>query len=59
MKGYTYDVRPISAQEVAAVSAMPRVDALIKRDLGLSESEFAGERLEDAIMRLAIVVRGL
>ena len=59
VKGYTDDVRPISAQEVAAVSAMPRVDALIKRDLGLSESEFAGERLENAIMRPAIVVRGL
>ena len=57
--GYLDDVRPISEQEVAAVAAMPSVDAAVKQDLGLSESEVPGERLENAIMRPAIVVRGL
>ena len=37
---------------------MPSVDAAVQ-DLGLSESEVPGERLENAIMRPAIVVRGL
>lgn len=59
VKGYLKNVRPISADERAAVAAMPSVDALVKRNLGLSESEVPGERLEDAIMRPAIVVRGI
>ena len=59
VEGYLDDVRPVSKQEVAAVAAMPSVDAAVKRDLGLSESEIPGERLENAIMRPAIVVRGL
>ena len=56
--GYLDDVRPISEQEIEAVAAMPSVDAAVKQDLGLSESEVPGERLENAIMRPAIVVRG-
>ncbi len=59
VKGYLKNVRPISADERAAVAAMPSVDALVKRNLGLSESEVPGERLEDAIIRSAIVVRGI
>ena len=59
VEGYLDDVRPVSKQEVAAVAAMPSVDVAVKRDLGLSESEIPGERLENAIMRPAIVVRGL
>ena len=59
VEGYLDDVRPISKQEIEAVAAMPSVDAAVKQDLGLSESEVPGERLENAIMRPAIVVRGL
>ena len=56
VEGYLDDVRHISKQEVEAVAAMPSVDAAVKQDLGLSESEVPGERLENAIMRPAIVV---
>lgn len=59
VEGYLDDARPISEQEIEAVAAMPSVDAAVKQDLGLSESEVPGERLENAIMRPAIVVRGL
>ena len=59
VEGYLDDVRPISKQEIEAVAAMPSVDAAVKQDLGLSKSEVPGERLENAIMRPAIVVRGL
>ena len=41
------------------MAAMPSVDSSVKKDLGLSASEVPGERLENAIMRPAIVVRGL
>ena len=59
VKGYSDGVRPISSEERAAVAAMPSVDSSVKKDLGLSASEVPGERLENAIMRPAIVVRGL
>lgn len=59
VKGYANGVRPVSEQEKAAVAAMPSVDAAVKQDLGLSQSEVPDERLENAIMRPAIVVRGL
>lgn len=59
VKGYADGVRPISPEERAAVAAMPSVDSSVKQDLGLSASEVPGERLENAIMRPAIVVRGL
>ena len=41
------------------MAAMPSVDAQLKRELGLGNNEIPGERLESAIMRPAIVVRGI
>ena len=57
--GYSDDVRTVSEQEAHAVAAMPSVDAQLKRELGLGNNEIPDERLESAIMRPAIVVRGI
>ncbi len=57
--GYSDDVRAVSERETRAVAAMPSVDAQLKRELGLGNNEVPGERLESAIMRPAIVVRGI
>ena len=57
--GYSDDVRAVSEQETRAVAAMPSVDAQLKRELGLGNNEIPGERIESAIMRPAIVVRGI
>ena len=57
--GYSDDVRAVSERETRAVAAMPSVDAQLKRELGLGDNEIPGERLESAIMRPAIVIRGI
>ena len=57
--GYSDDVRAVSDREIRAVAAMPSVDAQLKSELGLGNNEIPGERLESAIMRPAIVVRGI
>ena len=57
--GYSDDVRAVSERETRAVAAMPSVDAQLKRELGLGNNEIPGERLESAIMRPAIVIRGI
>jgi acetylornithine deacetylase/succinyl-diaminopimelate desuccinylase-like protein len=59
VEGYSDDVRAISAREATAVAAMPSVDAQMKHELGLGSNEIPDERLESAIMRPAIVVRGI
>ena len=59
VKGFTDTVTPISPAEIAAIDAMPRIDKPLAVSLGLSGGEAAGERIEAAIMRPAIVIKGL
>lgn len=59
VEGYSNSVTPVSELESTAVAAMPSVDAILKSELGLGDNEVEGERLEAAIMRPAIVVRGI
>jgi acetylornithine deacetylase/succinyl-diaminopimelate desuccinylase-like protein len=59
IEGFMEDVTPVSPSERAAVAAMPRIDEGLMAELGLSSSEVSGERVEEAILRPAIVVRGL
>ena len=58
VEGYLDDVRPISKQEIEAVAAMPSVDAAVKQDLGLSESEVPGERLKTPLCVLRLLCAG-
>jgi len=59
IEGFLEDVTPVSPQERAAVAAMPAIDAGLLSELGLSANEVPRERVEEAILRPAIVVRGL
>jgi acetylornithine deacetylase/succinyl-diaminopimelate desuccinylase-like protein len=59
VKGFVEDVTPVSPAERAAVAAMPAIDAQLKSELGIGENEVSAERVEQATMRPAIVVRGL
>lgn len=57
--GFLADAAPVTDSERRAIAAMPRIDDRLLNELGLQRSEQAGERIEEAIMRPAIVVRGL
>src|SRR6056297_229464 len=59
IEGFVEDAAPVSAQERAAVRAMPSIEAELTAELGLGSNEIDGERVEEAILRPAIVVRGL
>ncbi len=58
LEGFNENVTPISSSEIAAINQIPAIEADLKRDLGLGANELLGERLEHAIMRPAIVVKG-
>ncbi len=53
------DVRAVSAAERRAIDALPRVDSLLLRELGLARSEGSPESLADLLMRPALNVRGI
>lgn len=57
--GFADDVTPVSPLEHDAIARMPAIDAQLKQELGLGANEQADERIEAAIMRPAIVVRGV
>lgn len=59
IEGFLDDVTPVTPRERAAVAAMPAIDAGLLSELGLTANEVPGERVEEAILRPAIVVRGL
>ena len=56
--GYTDEVVPPSASELAAIAAAPPVDDLLLGQLGFAEPE-TDERVELAILRPAINMRGI
>ncbi len=57
--GFYDDVRPVTQAERTALSAVPDVDAAIRKDLGVAASEAGGARLVERIMLPALNVRGL
>jgi acetylornithine deacetylase/succinyl-diaminopimelate desuccinylase-like protein len=57
--GFEDDVRPLTDSERRAIAAMPPVEEDLRRELGLAWTERPGERLQDAIMRPAMNLRGL
>jgi acetylornithine deacetylase/succinyl-diaminopimelate desuccinylase-like protein len=57
--GFYDDVRPLTASEKTALGAMPDVDDLLKRELGLAATESSGELVQQAIMRPALNIRGI
>ncbi|WP_240624467.1 M20/M25/M40 family metallo-hydrolase [Chromatocurvus halotolerans] len=59
IEGFVEDVAPVTSLERAAIRAMPSIDAALASELGLDTNEIDGERIEEAILRPAIVVRGL
>jgi acetylornithine deacetylase/succinyl-diaminopimelate desuccinylase-like protein len=59
VEGFLEDVAPVSDRERAAIRAMPSIEETLKSELGLGSNEVKGERVEEAILRPAIVVRGL
>ena len=57
--GFSDDVRPPTDAERRAVAAAPDVDEPLRRELGLSRTEGAPERIESRILQPALNVRGL
>jgi acetylornithine deacetylase/succinyl-diaminopimelate desuccinylase-like protein len=57
--GFYDDVRPLLPAERDALRAVPDVDADLRRDLLLAETEAGGARLVDRIMLPALNLRGL
>jgi acetylornithine deacetylase/succinyl-diaminopimelate desuccinylase-like protein len=57
--GFYDDVRPPTEAERRALAAVPDVDATLRQDLALAETEAGGARLVERIMLPAINVRGI
>jgi acetylornithine deacetylase/succinyl-diaminopimelate desuccinylase-like protein len=57
--GYYDDVRPISAAERAALTALPPVDSALRASLGLARTEAGNAPLGERIMIPALNVRGI
>jgi acetylornithine deacetylase/succinyl-diaminopimelate desuccinylase-like protein len=56
--GYHDAVRPVTPAERAAIDAMPVIDGPLAASLGLGRTEGGGARLEELMLRPAIVVKG-
>lgn len=56
--GYSDQVRPLTAEEKAALAALPDAETGLKKELEIGRSE-GKERLADSLMRPAINVRGI
>ena len=59
VEGFMEDANPITPEEQAAIDEMPKIDEAVKADLGLRKTEGGTERVEEAVMRPAIVIKGL
>lgn len=57
--GFDDEVRPLTIAEREAVAAMPNMDELLVEELALGRTESGGQRLELAVMKPAIVIKGL
>ncbi|NIM69513.1 MAG: M20/M25/M40 family metallo-hydrolase [Xanthomonadales bacterium] len=58
IEGFYDQVRGLSAAEQAAVDASPRMDDLLKLELGIAQPE-TGDRIEQAILRPGLNLRGI
>jgi acetylornithine deacetylase/succinyl-diaminopimelate desuccinylase-like protein len=57
--GFYADVKPPSPAERAAIAAVPRVEADLRREFQIAGEEGGGERLDERLMLPALNVRGL
>jgi acetylornithine deacetylase/succinyl-diaminopimelate desuccinylase-like protein len=57
--GFYDDVRPPTAAEEAAVAAIPRVEAELRREFQIGATEGGAELLNEVLMRPALNLRGL
>ncbi|HVT61750.1 MAG TPA: M20/M25/M40 family metallo-hydrolase [Thermoanaerobaculia bacterium] len=57
--GFNDEVRPLSDSELRAAAEMPPVEEALERELGLAWTEGGGARLQEAVMRPALNLRGL
>ncbi len=57
--GFDDDVISVTAAEREAIAAMPDMEAQLVEELALGRTEGGGDRLELAIMKPAIVIKGL
>lgn len=56
--GFSDDVRPLSADEKAAIAKLPPIEDALKREFGIGRSEGA-EGLTASLMRPALNIRGI
>jgi acetylornithine deacetylase/succinyl-diaminopimelate desuccinylase-like protein len=59
IKGFYDDVIPLSETEKAAIKKIPPVEAGLKKELGLAESEEVGRSLVEAIMQPSLNINGM
>ncbi len=59
IEGFYDDVEPLSDTELAAIAAIPNLDAELKQRYGFSEPEGGGQRLDEMIQLPSFNVRGL
>ncbi|HEU4563568.1 MAG TPA: M20/M25/M40 family metallo-hydrolase [Gemmatimonadaceae bacterium] len=57
--GWYDDVRPVSAAERRAISAMPAIDDALRRDLALGATEAGDAPLAERLMLPALNIRGI
>jgi acetylornithine deacetylase/succinyl-diaminopimelate desuccinylase-like protein len=57
--GFYDDVRPVTESERRAVAAVPPVDALLREELALAETEAGGAPLVERLLMPALNVRGI
>lgn len=55
---YYDDVPPASPAERAAIDRMPSIEAQLRRELAVAESEQPSKRIEELVMEPAIIVKG-
>lgn len=59
VKGFYDDVKPFTATERKALAAIPPVDELLKKELGISAPEQSGISLAEAILQPSLNINGM
>lgn len=58
VENYYDDVPPPSAAERSAIAAIPSIEAQLREELAIAESEQPEKRIEELVMEPAIVIKG-
>ncbi|WCL52945.1 M20/M25/M40 family metallo-hydrolase [Gimibacter soli] len=58
VKGIDKGLRPVTKAEKAAIAAMPNIDDKLKADLALGRTLGNGQRVEESVMKPALIVTG-